>query len=223
MTLAESQLALAALVTRSACFGGCSGRYGRRCCRASSPSVHSGCRNDYSRRGRYELRIGLVTVFPFPDVVHPGENAGDILAVAAPPMDELKNRQAAIRLGVWQPPAVPPAIEVQETPTLHTFASTWFADRRADGLKPRSLEALEWALSHVLEHLAAVPVNEITVDRADAYRRAKLRERELGVVERPLSNASINRTIAVLAAVCVTPLWKRGTCRRILPAASGAG
>jgi integrase len=114
----------------------------------------------------------------------------------------LRHVLADVDRGIWKPPTPAPVVEVQETPTLHVFASAWFADRRADGLKPRSLEALEWALGHVLEHLAAVPVNEITVDRVDAYRRAKLREREFGLVERPLSNASINRTIAVLAAVC---------------------
>jgi integrase len=117
-------------------------------------------------------------------------------------LEEVENIVADVRRGIWKPPAPEPVVEVQAVPTLHQFASTWYADRRADGLKPRSLEALEWALGHVLEHLAAVPVNEITVDRVDAYRRAKLRERELGVVRRPLSNASINTTIAVLAAVC---------------------
>ena len=127
---------------------------------------------------------------------------------------ELAHVLADVQRGLWKPPAAAPVVAVEETPTLHTFASAWFADRQADGLKPRSLDALTWALSHVLEHLADVPVDAVTVDRVDAYRRAKLAERNAieeariaahtkgePFAERGLSAASINRTIAVLAAV----------------------
>ena len=53
-----------------------------------------------------------------------------------------------------------PEPPVPSCPGLAPSARIISEDVRADGLKPRSLEALEWALGHVLEHLAAVPVNE---------------------------------------------------------------
>jgi integrase len=76
----------------------------------------------------------------------------------------------------------------------------------------------KWALAHVLEHFATTLLPAITVERVDAYKTAKVRERELLEEElrrwqkadpktrgqrppRPLSNTSINRTLRVLAQV----------------------
>ena len=44
-------------------------------------------------------------------------------------------------------------------------------------------------------------LSEITIQEVDRYREAKVRERERGLVERPLSNATINKTLTRLAQV----------------------
>ena len=44
-------------------------------------------------------------------------------------------------------------------------------------------------------------MSQITVAEVDRYKIAKVRERERGLVERPLSNDSINKTIKRLAQV----------------------
>lgn len=99
-----------------------------------------------------------------------------------------------VRRGTWRPPKPTPVIEVaREELTFHVAASEWVAERK-DELEPRSVEALEWALSHVLGHLAEYPPSTITVTMVDSYKRAKLHEGRL-------SKRSINRTIAVLAQV----------------------
>jgi integrase len=61
---------------------------------------------------------------------------------------------------------------------------------------------LQWALSgHLLSYFATLRLSQITAERIDAYRAAKVREREQKAVKRPLSNSSINRTIQVLGQV----------------------
>jgi hypothetical protein len=92
-------------------------------------------------------------------------------------------------------------------------ASEWVAERR-DELEPRSIETLEWALSHVLEHLAGYSSSAITAAMVDSYKRAKL---HVG----SLSKRSINKTIAVLGQalddvlVDGTPKPARGKKRRL--------
>jgi len=99
-----------------------------------------------------------------------------------------------VRNGTWQPPRATPVVDVpREESDLHIAASEWVAERRGE-LEPRSVEALEWALSHILGHLAKYPPSTITAAMIDSYRRAKLHEGRL-------SRRSINRTIAVLAQV----------------------
>jgi integrase len=115
-----------------------------------------------------------------------------------------------VRRGVWRPPTPEPVVEVQEEPDFHTFASEWVEARRLE-LKPRSIEALEWALSgHLLPYFKEHQLSTLTVEEVDRYRASKVRERELleeartrgeDVTERGLSNGSINKTIAILGAV----------------------
>ena len=94
---------------------------------------------------------------------------------------------------------------VEESPqpaqdwTFHEWASKCLADRRPR-LKPRAIESWEWALSnHLLPHFAPMRLTDITKLDVYDYVTAKVRERELHLVQRPLSNSSINRTVARLA------------------------
>jgi integrase len=115
---------------------------------------------------------------------------------------ELANVAADVRRGIWHPPEPGPIVEApREEPDFHTFASDWVQARRPE-LKERSIEALQWALSnHLLPYFKTHRLSAITVAEVDRYRAAKVRERERGLVQRPLSNNSINATIAVLASV----------------------
>jgi integrase len=95
--------------------------------------------------------------------------------------------------GEWD--SQPEPESVRQVPTFHVFASEWHARRRAEGLRPRTLEHLRWTLvDHLLPPFARLRLDEITVAEVDRYVQAKLREGRLGA-------ASINRTVAVLASV----------------------
>jgi integrase len=113
---------------------------------------------------------------------------------------ELENILADVRRNIWRPPEAEAVVAPREEPTFHVFASEYVEARRAE-LRPRSIEALEWALSHLLGYFAPFKLSTITAEEVDRYRVAKVRERELGLVERPLSNASVNKTLAVFAMV----------------------
>ena len=127
---------------------------------------------------------------------------------------ELTNILADVRRGIWTPPEPPPVIEERDEPNFHAFASEYVAARRPE-LRPRSIEALEWALSvHLLPAFRDYRLSAITAEAIDRYRVAKVNEREsiekrraeaLARDERfslrGLSNGSINKTIAVLARV----------------------
>jgi integrase len=123
---------------------------------------------------------------------------------------ELANVLADVRRGIWQPPEKQVAASPIEERTFHVFSSEWLDGRRPE-LKPRSIEALEWALSnHVLPFFERHLLSQITVAEVDRYRLAKVRERDeiaamratdTKVRERPLSNRSINATITVLGQV----------------------
>lgn len=125
--------------------------------------------------------------------------------------DELAEIRLAIKRGTWKPPRVE-FVEPKpvEEPTFHEFASAWLKSRRPE-LKPRSIEALTWALStHLLPFFASLKPSEITVAQVDRYKSTKvqerdeiaaLREKDPTMRERPLSNRSINATITVLGQV----------------------
>ena len=124
--------------------------------------------------------------------------------------NELANVLADVRRGIWQAPQ-PNLLDTPiEEPCFHAFASMWLEGRRPE-LKPRSIEALTWALStHLLPFFASYKPSQITVAEVDRYRVAKVRERDEiaatrakdpAMRERPLSNRSINATITVLGQV----------------------
>ena len=60
--------------------------------------------------------------------------------------EELANVLADVRRGIWRPAEPAPHVERPTAePTFHAFSSEWLDGRRPE-LKPRSIEALEWAL-----------------------------------------------------------------------------
>jgi integrase len=115
---------------------------------------------------------------------------------------ELANVLADVRRGIWQPSA--PALQVAEPepePTFHLFATEWVG-RRRHGVDERTVEFWRWALElHLLPLFGPYLLSAITPELIDRYTAAKVREREQRLVDRPLSNGSINRTVRVLAQV----------------------
>lgn len=104
-------------------------------------------------------------------------------------------------------------------PTFHEFATDWLA-RREGEVAPRTVEYERWALiHHLLPHFAHTPLTAIDIATVDAYRRAKVADSDrrrqaieagrplrsgpnaAGPVLRPLSPATVNKTIDVLQAV----------------------
>jgi integrase len=107
---------------------------------------------------------------------------------------ELAFQLALIARGEWRPP-VAEAEPVRQIPTFHVFASEWHERRKLEGLRPRTLEHLTWTLvDHLLPYFHRMRLDEIGVAQVDGYVQHKVREGRLG-------NASINRTVAVLASV----------------------
>lgn len=109
--------------------------------------------------------------------------------------EALEDRLAAVRLGVWKPPAP----EVEQPPprseqTFIEFASQWLVAREPE-LKPKTIADYRWALElHLLPYFAELPLSAITIEKVDAYRAWKVREGKLA------PNA-INKTLTRLAQV----------------------
>lgn len=103
---------------------------------------------------------------------------------------------ADVRRGIWRPAEREPEPEQpKREPTFHEFSSEWFGRRENEGLRPRSLEYLRWALTdHLLPHFAGHRLSEVSIEEVDRYAHAK-------VSEGRLSNGSINKTLEVLSAV----------------------
>lgn len=122
-----------------------------------------------------------------------------------------------IRQGRWKPPSAHSVVEPKHDPTPHEFCDEWVERRRLE-VGDRTVEYDVWALSHVLGVLGEVTRSRLTIERVDAYRTAKVQERErLDAAiaawsladtssrgPRPpvgLGRGSINRTLRKLAAV----------------------
>jgi integrase len=113
---------------------------------------------------------------------------------------ELGHLLADVERGLWAPP-VREVVEPVGAESFHVYASAWLAARRPE-VKARTVEHLTWALScHLLPFFQHHRLGEITVSEVKRYRLAKLAERDDPKVDRPLSNATINRTVAVLAQI----------------------
>jgi hypothetical protein len=95
--------------------------------------------------------------------------------------EELENRRAAIRLGVWEPPAdrrEPARAPAVDEETFHIFASKWLAGREAEGLSPKTLVDLHWSIEcHLLPFFADYPLTAITPQLVDEFKITKVRER----------------------------------------------
>jgi integrase len=112
---------------------------------------------------------------------------------------ELQNILADIRRGIWKPPQPQPAPAPAQNPTFHEFSSQWFEARRHE-VSPRSVEDYHWGLTrHLLPFFKDHHLTQITIAEVDRYRTGKVREQ--GRASRPLSNRSINATIALLAQI----------------------
>lgn len=136
--------------------------------------------------------------------------------------EELQNVLADVRRGIWVPPdrgrsqASDNGDGPKSEPTFHRFSSEWLAGRRGE-VTERTFEFYEWALTHhLLPYFANWRLSEIDVEAVDAYRRLKVgqaEQRKAAIKRgapllndgehplRPLSPASINKTIDVLQGV----------------------
>jgi integrase len=135
---------------------------------------------------------------------------------------ELEETLVLVERGFWRPPerSRAPAIPAPKAePTFHEYASEWFARREAEGLAEKSRVELRWSLSsHLLPFFRDHLLSEITVREIEAYKLAKLAEREALKAEqaawlaadpkergprprRPLSNSTINRMLRVLGRI----------------------
>ncbi|MGH3053658.1 MAG: phage integrase central domain-containing protein, partial [Gaiellaceae bacterium] len=126
---------------------------------------------------------------------------------------------ALVRMGKWTPPRAETRIEVPaDEPSFHVLASE-YVERRRREVDERTSEQWRWALSlHLLPWFADRTPSEIGVADVKRYMLAKQAEREERDAEiaawrrrdptkrgrmpaRGLSNASINKTLKVLATV----------------------
>lgn len=107
-----------------------------------------------------------------------------------------------VKRGIWSPlSAAPPPEEIAEEPTFHEFASDWFHRHRGEWAE-RTLEQYEGDIRlHLLPFFARHRLGAITAEEIDRYKSAKVRERTEGLVERPLSNGTINRTLTRLGQI----------------------
>jgi integrase len=106
---------------------------------------------------------------------------------------------ADVERGVWVPPEELTR-EPEPIPTFYEFASRWFSDqcllggREGRGLSSSGRADIEWRLQHLLPFFKDHPLDRISVEEVDRYRRAKVREGRL-------SPASVNKTLETLAAI----------------------
>ena len=101
--------------------------------------------------------------------------------------NELGNILARVRVGIWKPPAPPPALATStDVPTFHEYASRWL-QAKVDGvigdkpIAPSTAADYRWRLRvHLLPFFAAYRLDEIDRRLCLAFKAYKLREsREL--------------------------------------------
>jgi integrase len=115
--------------------------------------------------------------------------------------EELANVLADVRRGIWKPDERSTHREPPAEPTFHEFASEWLESRRHE-FAARTVEDYTLALSHhLLPFFKDHRLSEITAQEVDRYKAAKVREREEGLVGRPLSNRTINKTLTRLGQI----------------------
>lgn len=137
--------------------------------------------------------------------------------------EELQNVLADVRRGIWVPPSrgAPRREEAAgEAPLFGPFANQLLDSRRAQ-VGEQTLQAEEWALSHLLPYFADWPLPAIDARAVDEYRDFKVTEsdarrraierrkplrNEHGQVLRPLAPSTINKTIDVMQAMLAVAL-----------------
>jgi integrase len=106
---------------------------------------------------------------------------------------ELRHTMADLERGQWRPPD-PEAVQPQECPTFHQFATDWF-EANKPGWAERTIADYQWALSHhLLPHFAKHRLTEITIEEVDRYRAAMLAGGEAGA-------GAINKTLKRLSQI----------------------
>lgn len=108
--------------------------------------------------------------------------------------DELVVVMAQVRQGVWRPPAPAAAVEVQDDPMFHMFASQWFAAKAPEIARNTRRSYRNDLTHHLLPFFEKHRLSQITIAEVDRYRNAKVREGRLGA-------RSINMTLALLAQI----------------------
>lgn len=128
----------------------------------------------------------------------------------------LRHVLADVERGIWRPPQPAPTVEEPKPEqTVHEFASEWYRQRKLEGLAPRTLDDLRWALSgHLLAFFGSYPLSAVTPQLVDRFKFEKVAERQRlekaceaakargeKFADRGLSNRSINHVLQVLAQV----------------------
>lgn len=102
--------------------------------------------------------------------------------------------------------------------TFEEYAARWLERRRLETTETRTIEHVEWGLSHLLPYFGRLRLSDIKVAHVESYMTAKLNEREQRAAEitewettapkrrgrkpvKGLSNDSINKTVKVLGQV----------------------
>jgi hypothetical protein len=116
----------------------------------------------------------------------------------------LAQREAEAQLGLHRLPAA-------RTPTFAEFATGWMDRQRARGLRPKTLESYEDALTHhLLPTFGAVRLGAVTRRDVDAFlvertqvRRSRLRRKKTDTPPPtvPYAAATINKALIVLKAI----------------------
>ncbi len=136
--------------------------------------------------------------------------------------EELQSVLADVRRGIWTPPtrgrtSIGGGTEnSSKAPDFHRFASDWIGLREGE-ISENGIGYYRWALQHhLLPYFAEWKLGEIDIQAVDEYRNFKVAQSEesraalerdrpkLGRREsppRPLSAATINKTISVLQGV----------------------
>jgi len=152
----------------------------------------------------------------------------------------LEDTLAEIRAGIWHGPARASASglgapRAGRGPSFHELASRWLERRCLEGREATHAD-LRWRLTnHLLPFFAQTPIDAIDEQAVDAYVEHKLADNKrlralaaAGTPTRdrrgrrvdPLSNESINKTLATLAAILDTPearRWRSGDNPARLP------
>jgi integrase len=143
--------------------------------------------------------------------------------------EELANVMADVRRGIWTPPSRRPrhigaaGKELAGTPTFGSFARSLMAARKSE-MSEANYRYKENALVHILPYFGSWLLPEIDIEAVDAFRahmvevseaRRRAREsgqpmrNEWGQALRPLSPATINKTIDTLQWVLSVALEYR--------------